>query len=75
MEREENLLEDDIVLEKINNLKDELILKKMEEEEEYKEYKYRFLIIIIFALPNLMNAILWITFSPISKTIQDVYLK
>lgn len=72
MEIGENFLEDDAVLEKINYLGDEKQLKKMEEEEEYKEYKYRFFIIFIFALPNLMNAILWITFSPISKTVKDV---
>lgn len=44
------------------------------DDEEYKEYKYRYFIIFIFALPNLINAILWITCSPISKTLKEIVL-
>ncbi|EAR83953.1 MFS transporter (macronuclear) [Tetrahymena thermophila SB210] len=42
-------------------------------KDEFKDYSYRWCIVILFCFPNMMNGIEWITFSPISSQVQQAY--
>lgn len=39
----------------------------------YVQYGYRYVIVLLYAIPNISNAMVWITFAPISSQVQDSY--
>ena len=43
------------------------------EEESFKVYRYRWLILFMFCLSEAANALMWVTFSPISNIAQDYF--
>ncbi|KAL4430218.1 hypothetical protein ABPG74_014777 [Tetrahymena malaccensis] len=49
------------------------ILKQTKEDEEFRDYPYRWWIVVLFCFPNMMNGIEWITFSSISSQVQQAY--
>ncbi|KAL4450799.1 hypothetical protein ABPG74_011641 [Tetrahymena malaccensis] len=44
-----------------------------EDQNQFKDYPYRWFIVFLFCLPNMMNGIGWITFSPISTQVEQAY--
>jgi hypothetical protein len=61
-----------------NESLDNQIESKLEKESlihnphDYKEYSYRFIISILYMLPNISNAMAWITFAPITTIVPKV---
>ncbi|EWS72426.1 MFS transporter (macronuclear) [Tetrahymena thermophila SB210] len=45
----------------------------IEQQKDFKEYSYRWSIVIMFCLVNMMNSIQSITFSPISSQVEQAY--
>ncbi|KAL4430217.1 hypothetical protein ABPG74_014776 [Tetrahymena malaccensis] len=43
------------------------------QEEQFRDYPYRWCIVVLFCFPNMMNGIEFITFSPISSQVQKAY--
>ncbi|CAG9325768.1 unnamed protein product [Blepharisma stoltei] len=44
------------------------------ESTEYKEFRYRWVILLVYCFENAMNSMLWITFSPITTETHKVIL-
>ena len=42
-------------------------------EQSYGEYKYRFVIVALFALPSFINGMCWVTLSPVLRKTAEVY--
>lgn len=42
-------------------------------EEEYKSYRYRWVVLSLFSFLNASNALLWVTFAPISDLTMDYF--
>ena len=34
---------------------------------------FRYIIVLLYSIPNMSNAIVWITFAPITSEVEDVY--
>jgi FLVCR family feline leukemia virus subgroup C receptor-related protein len=41
--------------------------------EEYQEYPFRYIIVLLFSLPSFINGMCWVVLSPISTNIQSAY--
>ncbi|EAR83954.2 MFS transporter (macronuclear) [Tetrahymena thermophila SB210] len=52
---------------------DSVIETSDKNKEEFKDYPYRWWIVVLFCFPNMMNGIEWITFSSISTQVQQAY--
>ncbi|EAS01074.2 MFS transporter (macronuclear) [Tetrahymena thermophila SB210] len=44
-----------------------------EDQNQFRDYPYRWFLVFLFCLPNMMNGIGWITFSPISTQVEQAY--
>lgn len=42
-------------------------------QKEYKKYKYRFVVSVLFALSSALNAIMWICYSSVLETLTTIY--
>lgn len=42
-------------------------------DSEYKEYPYRFVIVLLFCLPSFINGMCWVVLSPISTKVAKSY--